>query len=94
MGSSSSNIKYDLRIIFNGNPPQEIINRILLNNEISHENNQYYFYEKYYIFLRRGNENITSKEDIKNIIDFEVPNKNGVIFRKNVIICSPSHQKQ
>ena len=43
MGSSSSNIKYDLRIIFYGNPPQEIINRISLKNEIYHENNQIIF---------------------------------------------------
>jgi hypothetical protein len=43
MGNRSSHIKYDLRIIFYGNTPQEIVQRITENNEISNRNNEYFF---------------------------------------------------
>ena len=84
--SCSRKIQYDLRVIFYGNTPQEIIDGISSNREISNVNNRYFFYEKYkwYFYLKYQNRNITSKEDIQNIIEHEGPSKN---YRKNVIIC-------
>ena len=89
MGNKSSNIKYDLRIIFYGNTPQEIVERITANNQISNINNEYFLYERYkwYIFLRIENRNISSVNDIENIINNKMPNRNRIIFRKNVIVC-------
>ena len=89
MGNKSSNIKYDLRIIFYGNTPQEIVERITANNQISNINNEYFLYERYKwsIFLRIENRNISSVNDIENIINNKMPNRNRIIFRKNVIVC-------
>ena len=89
MGNKPSNIKYDLRIIFYGNTPQEVAERITANNEISNINNEYFLYEKYnwYIFLRIMNRNISSANDIEIIINNKMPNRNGLIFRKNVVVC-------
>ena len=89
MGNRSSHIKYDLRIIFYGNTPQEIVQRITENNEISNRNNEYFFYQKYnwYMFFRIMNRNISSINDIDNIINNKMPNRNRIIFKKNVIVC-------
>ena len=89
MGNQSSNIKYDLRVIFYGNTPREIVQRISTNNQISNRNNEYFFYEKYnwYIFLRRMNSNISTINDIEYIIKNSMPNRNRIIFKKNVIVC-------
>ena len=89
MGNKPSNIKYDLRIIFYGNTPQAVAERITANNLISNINNEYFLYEKYnwYIFLRIMNRNISSANDIEIIINNKMPNRNGLIFRKNVVVC-------
>lgn len=89
MGNSTSHIKYDLRIIFYGNTPQEIVQRITENNEISNRNDEYFFYQKYnwYMFFRIMNENISSVNDIEYIINNMVPNRNRIIFKKNIIVC-------
>ena len=86
---NSNHIKYDLRIIFYGNTPQEIIQRFTENNEISNINNRYYLYPKYnwYMFFSIDNRRISSINDIENIIKNMVPNKNRLIFKKNVIVC-------
>jgi len=90
MGNESSNIKYDLRIIFYGNTSQEIIQIITANNEISNINNEYFLYPRYnwYMFFRTENRNISSINDIDNIINNRMPNRNRRIFKKNVIVCS------
>ncbi len=90
MGNESSNIKYDLRIIFYGNTSQEIIQIITANNEISNINNEYFLYPRYnwYMFFRIQNRNISSINDIDNIINNKMPNRNRRIFKKNVIVCS------
>ena len=84
----SSHIKYDLRIIFYGETPQEIVQRFTENNEI--ENKIYYhFYKQFnwYMFFRINNRNISSINDIENIITNMMPKENRKIFKKNVIIC-------
>ena len=90
MGNRSSYIKYDLRIIFYGNTPREIVQRITENNEISNINNEYFFYQKYkwYMFFRIMNRDISSINDIENIINNKMPNRGRIIFKKNVIVCS------
>jgi len=89
MGSSSSHIKYDLRIIFYGNTPREIVQSITANNEISNINNEYFLYQKYnwYMFFKIMNRNISSINDIDSIINNSMPNRNRIIFKKNVIVC-------
>ena len=89
MGSSSSHIKYDLRIIFYGNTPREIVQSITANNEISNINNEYFLYQKYnwYMFFKIMNRNISSINDIDSIINNSMPNINRIIFKKNVIVC-------
>lgn len=88
MGNNLSKIKYDLRIIFYGNIPREISERITENNQISNINNEYFLYEKYnwYMFLGINNRNISSINDIENIINNNMPNRNRIIFKKNVIV--------
>lgn len=88
MGNKLSKIKYDLRIIFYGNIPREISERITENNQISNINNEYFLYEKYnwYMFLGINNRNISSINDIENIINNNMPNRNRIIFKKNVIV--------
>ena len=82
MGNCSSDIKYDLRIIFYGNTPPEIVKRITVNNEISNINDEYFFYQKYnwYMFFKIMNKNISSINDIDYIINKKMPNRNRIIF--------------
>ena len=86
---NSNHIKYDLRIIFYGNTPQEIAQRITLNNEIWNiNNNEYFLYKRYnwYMFFSINNRRISSINDIENIINNMKPNNNRIIFKKNVIV--------
>ena len=86
--SSNINNKYGLRIIFYGETPQEIVQRFTENNEIENKINYHFYKEKnWYMFFRINNRNISSINDIENIITNMMPNENKKIFKKNVIIC-------
>ena len=88
--SDSNKIKYDLKVIFYGNTPREIIHDLDQNREISLEYNDYYYYKKYnwYIYLTINNQRITTINRIKSIIENKPPSRlnPSLIFRKNVII--------
>ena len=77
-------ITYKLRIIFYGDIPREIIQRVNNNREIRFFNN-YYYYKRYdwYIYFTMNNANISA---ITDIINYRAPNENGLTFQKNVII--------
>ena len=98
MGNKNSKIiKYDLKVIFYGNIPNEITRNIENNQEISNINNEYFYYEKYkwYIYLRLNNNRISTINDIENIIKNKLPSQINPrkIFKKNVIISfSPIEQ--
>ena len=88
--SDSNKIKYDLKIIFYGNTPREIIHDFEQNREILLINNDYYYYNKYnwYIYLTINNQRINTINRIKYIIENKPPSRinPSLIFRKNVII--------
>ena len=85
MGNSNNQSIYSLRIIFYGNIPEEIPNRINNNNNIIYENHEYYFYRKYkwYIYLTQNNSNVNT---IENIIQRR-PFINHLPSKKSVVIC-------
>ena len=91
--SNSTNIKYDLKVIFYGNTPRNIITDIEQNNEYSLEQNEYYFLQKYkwYIYLKLDNHPISTIDNIENIIRDKAPSTQYKTFKKNVVLCFKSN---
>ena len=91
--SNSTNIKYDLKVIFYGNTPRNIITDIEQNNEYSLEQNEYYFLQKYkwYIYLKLDNHPISTIDNIENIIRNKAPSTQYKTFKKNVVLSFKSN---
>ena len=93
MGSlNPSNIKYDLKVIFYGNTPRNIIRDITQNNEYSLDPNGYYFLQKYkwYLYLNLNNQPISTTDNIEYIIRNKAPNSTNKPFKKNVVLSFKS----
>ena len=90
--SNSTNIKYDLKVIFYGNTPRSIIRDIEQNNEYLLVKNEYYFLQKYkwYMYLKLNNQPISSIDNIEHIIGNKVPGPSNVPFKKNVVLSFKS----
>ena len=89
--NNQTNIKYDLKVIFYGNIPQNISQDIRQNTEISNINNEYFLLRKYewYMYLRLNNQRITSINNIDYIIKNKPPSRINppIVFQKNVLVC-------
>ena len=94
---NSHKIKYDLKAIFYGNTPREIVRNIESSEEIRNINNEYYFYEKYkwYMYLKLNNQRISTINQLANIIKNKPPSTMfpPKIFKKNVILCFIQRQE-
>ena len=90
--SNSTNIKYDLKVIFYGNAPRNILTDIEQNNEYSLEQNEYYFLKKYkwYMYLQLDNHPISTIDNIENIIRKKAPSISQKTFKKNVVLSFKS----
>ena len=86
--SNSTNIKYDLKVIFYGNTPRSIIRDIEQNDEYTLVQNEYYFLNKYkwYMYLKLNNQPISSIDNIDFIIKNKVPSNPPITFKKNVVL--------
>lgn len=89
---NSTSIKYDLKVIFYGNAPRNIITDIEQNNEYSLEQNEYYFLQKYkwYMYFQLDNHPISTIDNIENIIRNKAPSISQKTFKKNVVLSFKS----
>jgi len=89
MGNSQSkDIKFDLKAIFYGNVPEEIIADIEQNETYSFNPRGYYFFEKYkwYIYLKLNGQPISTIDNIDTIIKTKFPSVHPKVFKKNVLL--------
>ena len=89
MGNSKSkDIKFDLKAIFYGNVPEEIIADIEQNETYSFNPRGYYFFEKYkwYIYLKLNGQPISTIDNIDTIIKTKFPSVHPKVFKKNVLL--------
>ena len=89
MGNSQSkDIKFDLKAIFYGNIPEEIIADIEQNETYSFNPRGYYFFEKYkwYIYLKLNGQPISTIDNIDTIIKTKFPSVHPKVFKKNVLL--------